>query len=90
MEVDPKTGTPVSGVAKRKHPLLVCSPPPERLKSCATPGSEEFHEILGDVDGNFSMENTLTVNAVAAKERVDVLISEMQRVFKKICPPWWS
>ena len=54
MEIDPKTGTPVSGVTKRKHPLLLSSPPPERLETCATPGSKkEFHEILGDIDDKF-------------------------------------
>ena len=84
MEIDPNTGTPVSGVAKRKHPLLLCSPPPERLKSCAMPGSEEFHEILGDIDDNFSMENTLTENAVATKERVEILISYMQHMYKDL------
>ena len=83
METDPKTGTPVCGVAgsKRKDTPVLSSPPPAKTCYAYDPGSKEYAETMGAFNNNFSVDKSLAENAVASAHFVHSIVKKMNGMY---------
>ena len=82
MEIDPKTGTPVSGVAGRKNDAPpLSSPAPKKRILAFNPGSQEYEELMGDFNDDFSADKSLAETAVAVAHFVQSITSKTNSLY---------
>jgi len=85
MEVDPNTGTPVSGVAgKRNDAPPLSSPDPGMRIFAFKPDSDAYEKLMKGYDfkDDFSADKSLAENAVATAHFVNSVTWKMNRVFQ--------
>ena len=86
MEIDPRTGTPVCGVAgskKKDVPLASPPPPPVKFFGSFDRGSKEYEETMGALNDGFSVDKSLAENVVASAHFVYSIISKMKCTYQE-------